>query len=512
MSPHPTQDRSLYEIALSVDPLPHSVQVSPATLRSLVEIWLDWAIEQKVAATLWAKLPRHDSWFKPLQRYHQRSGTAHTIYLFQGANAPSSEEFPSGESTAARSIPTREFCRSLSDDGTLLVGDEDRDRAEVAGNSQVYALDLSSDSPLRREYFLLIHSETFCGLILAHRPRSARQENQVGQRTPPLLALCSIDGHTLERILTELQRATQPDPAALGDWTGEFPFPHSQERVMLTHLWNRQIQQQEQVWRNANRDRKQAERTQTLQRQNEELLELIREKDDFLDNLGQQLRAPLANMKTALSLLDSSSLKAAQRQRYLQLLHTECERQTSLVNGLLDLVRLDFDVERIVVQPLHLGEIVPGVVSTYQPLAREQGVMLAYTVPADLPPVACANEWLKQIVIRLLQNGIKFTPRGGQVWVRAKQQGDYVQLEFRDTGIGIPHNEIPKIFDRFYRGREGADLDPSGAGLGLTIVQQLLLRCGGSISVRSRVSQGSVFNVLLPIYHDGNGDRPEARE
>jgi two-component system, OmpR family, phosphate regulon sensor histidine kinase PhoR len=149
---------------------------------------------------------------------------------------------------------------------------------------------------------------------------------------------------------------------------------------------------------------------------------------------------------------------------------------------------------------LNLADIVPGVVSTYQPLAEEKGVRLAYTIPENLPTIACLPSGLKQIVINLLHNGIKFTPRGGQVWVRAKQQGDYVQLEFRDTGIGISAGEIPKIFDRFYRIRHGMDEEMAGAGLGLTIVQKLLLHCGGSISVKSRVGDGSTFNVLLPIY------------
>ena len=138
--------------------------------------------------------------------------------------------------------------------------------------------------------------------------------------------------------------------------------------------------------------------------------------------------------------------------------------------------------EQTTLQPVRLSDIVPGVVSTYQPLAQEKGIMLAYTVPQDLPEVSCLSAWLKQIVINLLHNSIKFTPTGGQVWVRSRLQGDYVQLEFRDTGIGIPTSEIPKIFDRFYRVRPVAGEDAGGAGLGLTIVQQLLLRCSGSIS------------------------------
>jgi two-component system, OmpR family, phosphate regulon sensor histidine kinase PhoR len=183
------------------------------------------------------------------------------------------------------------------------------------------------------------------------------------------------------------------------------------------------------------------------------------------------------------------------------MLSRECDRQSSLITSVLDLIQLENVVEQAPLQPLRLADVVPGVVSTYQPLAQEKGLMLAYTIPEELPAVACLNTSLRQIVINLLHNSIKFTPQGGQVWVRAKQQGDYVQIEFRDTGIGIAAADIPKIFDRFYRIRSTLSGDESaGAGLGLSVVQQLLLRCGGSISVKSKPSEGSTFSVLLPIY------------
>jgi hypothetical protein len=125
--------------------------------------------------------------------------------------------------------------------------------------------------------------------------------------------------------------------------------------------------------------------------------------------------------------------------------------------------------------------------------------MLAYTVPTDLPPVWCVSGGLRQIVINLLSNSIKFTPKGGQVWVRARVQGDYVQLEFSDTGIGIADSEIPKILDRFYRVRPVATEDPGGVGLGLSIVQLLLWRCGGSLSVKSKLYEGSTLTAQLGI-------------
>lgn len=169
-----------------------------------------------------------------------------------------------------------------------------------------------------------------------------------------------------------------------------------------------------------------------------------------------------------------------------------------LINGLLELLQIDQTPKYTPLQPVRLSEIVPGVVSTYQPLAQEKGIMLAYTVPEQLPPVLCFNSWLKQIAINLLHNSIKFTPRGGQVWVRSRAVGDRVMLEVRDTGIGIAERDIPRVFDRFYRIRPTAD-DSSGAGLGLTIVQQLLQRSGGSISIKSKPGEGSTFTILLAI-------------
>jgi two-component system, OmpR family, phosphate regulon sensor histidine kinase PhoR len=145
-----------------------------------------------------------------------------------------------------------------------------------------------------------------------------------------------------------------------------------------------------------------------------------------------------------------------------------------------------------------LSEVIPGVVSIYQPLAEEKGIKVGYTIPDNLPPIFCAEIWLREIAFDLLQNGIKYTPEGGQVFVRASIAGEYVQLEFKDTGIGIQNSEIPKIFDRFYRIRNSTDEGNNSAGLGLTIVRDMLTRCGGSISVTSELGVGSTFRILLP--------------
>lgn len=502
-----SQDISVYELALN-HPIFPPLQLSPATLKAAIAGLVDLLIEQRLSVNLFVKLPKTDEWQADIERYHS-TGIDTRIYFFdvagsQGKQDDHREMFIGGPHLLKHSHKSKKNHRPLSSLSVLL--------------------NVPPESSLAREYFFLAFSKHFCAGIIAHRPRSLRQSSLRDSESTHyssnshdlLLTVCSLSRHTLQPVLECLQQLSpQKLPISMGE-VSQNPvvgLSESKDTEQLAlysgQLWAKQIQQQEELWRGAGQYGINAAEIAAIQLQNEELKEAITLKDDFLNNVGQALRTPLTNMKTALTLLKSPNLKVEQRNRYIQLLLNECDKQTSLINGLLDLLHLDHLVDsspsgtrlyQTGMEPLRLSEIVPGVVSTYQPLAQEKGIMLAYTIPEDLPPISCLNAWLKQIVINLLHNGIKFTSAGGQVWVKAKQQGDYISLEFRDTGIGIPTSELHKIFERFYRVRHTVEDDPGGAGLGLTIVQQLLLRCGGSISVKSKLGQGSVFNVMLPIY------------
>jgi two-component system, OmpR family, phosphate regulon sensor histidine kinase PhoR len=218
--------------------------------------------------------------------------------------------------------------------------------------------------------------------------------------------------------------------------------------------------------------------------------------DEAIAQLLQELRTPLTTIKTALTLLESPSLKPVQRQRYLDMIRRECDHQNLLISGSSDLLALGRGVDPAQVPPLSLLDVLPGAIGTYQTLAADQGIELTYQIPDGLPAVACPEGWVNRIVSEMLQNSLKFTASGGQITVLAAIQGEQVQMEFRDNGCGIPAGELPKIFDCFYRGRSSQH----GAGLGLTVVKNLLDRCGGSIFVVSQVDRGSRFRVLLPTF------------
>lgn len=537
-----SSETSLYELALSSERPPHPLQVSPTTFKSMLTALIDLLIEEHLPATLWLKFPKGDTWEAEINRYCTTATAPYTLYTLGSSQSDGSEvaalspsRQPSyldqvSDLTAAELAGT---AHSPAADAPVLMHQPRPTSLSVAVQSQRIALPLGPESQFKREYLLLVMTEEFCGLILAHRPRSVRlsklepglserplwledlspNPDEDVERRHPLLAVYGFESDTIRRVLGGIQQAiapaAAPDPVradleALVTHWDEWVLPAADitpNPRIVGQLIAKQLQIQEEMWHSTATYRRQAETASALQMENEELQNAIRLKDEFLKTVGQELRTPLATMKTALSLLNSPSLKPPQRQRYMDMLTHECDRQSSLITSVLELVQLENMDDAAVTQPLRLSDVVPGIVSTYQPLAQEKGILLAYTVPQDLPAVSCTIPWLRQILINLLHNGIKFTPKGGRVWVTAKLQGDYVQIEVRDTGTGIAASDIPKIFDRFYRVRQtSSGEDSNGAGLGLSIVQQLLLKCGGSISVKSKLGEGSTFNVLLPVY------------
>ncbi len=462
------QDLSIYQMTLGVQVSPQQLRLSPATLLSLVRSQIDLLIEQQIAATLWVKLPPGKIWHSELVRYQSSVDVSGDIYSCHMAerrkdrnSAVSPPPLPTFDHVGVQLLPNR---------------------------------------TLQREYFLIVLSPQFSSLIVANRPLKRRKTRLLPRVNPqkilPLLTMTSIEAKVIQRALDGIKQQVRT-PALSTIESTNFICTSTPEPAILSQLLAQQLQRQNEI--NHQITTRQIAK---LQQQNQQLHKKERLKDEYLSNVCQELRTPLTHMKTALSLLNSPGLKPPQRQRYLQMLNTECDRQNFLITGLSDLVNLERNLEGMSLESVRLADIVPGIVSTYQPVAQEKGIMLAYTVPTELPPVWCVSGGVRLIVINLLHNSIKFTPNGGQVWVRARTHGNYVQLEIRDTGMGIAESEIPKIFDSFYRVRSGTTEESSGPGLGLTIVQQLLWRSNGLISVKSRLCEGTSFIIQLAIVRD----------
>ena len=447
---------SLYRLSQELEPPLTSIAIGAETLKSHVESIIDLAIEQQLQATVWVKLPQTKSWFSEIQRYQQQ-GNADRIYLC----------------STQKNHPAASFLQ---------------DKALTA----VIPIKLAKNSWLQRESFLIIAAPNFSVLILAQWQKGQVRIESSGKRLqqPYLQMSSSFKPIVINKVLAEVYNIVANTPQSQSVSKSNFLITetYSEQSDLLAGLLLKQIQHTELVQTAFDS----VSRADRLPEVSSTILGL---QEDFLNKLVQELRAPITHMKTALSLLESKQIKGEQRQRYLQMVSDQCDRQNSLVSGLLGLLQLDSPTE---IEYIRLDDFVPGIVSTYQPLAEENDIQLGYTIPADLPPVSCPAAWLRQIILNLLNNSLQFTAPKGRMFVQATLKDEYVELVVSDTGVGIEIKELNKIFDGFYR-TKGNKSDATGAGLGLTLVQQLVKRCGGSIFVTSKIGKGTSFKILLPI-------------
>jgi heavy metal sensor kinase len=217
----------------------------------------------------------------------------------------------------------------------------------------------------------------------------------------------------------------------------------------------------------------------------------------FTADASHELRTPLAAIRTEAEVALTRPLGVADCQHLLGSILEECERLTRLTEQLLALAREDAGVARQAHGPVDLTALVQGVVDNMRPLAESRGVGLHSVVdgPAE---VRGDGARLRQVFYNLLDNAIKYTPEGGRVTVRSgRRDGDAV-VTVRDTGVGIPAEHLPRVFDRFYRVDRARSREQGGTGLGLSIAQSIVTAHGGSIELASTPGQGTTCTVTLP--------------
>ena len=191
----------------------------------------------------------------------------------------------------------------------------------------------------------------------------------------------------------------------------------------------------------------------------------------------------------------------AELRDYLNIVHREAERLSALVEDLLSLARMDSDELHLDVVPTVAGEVVEEVYVTMASLARrERQVTLIRKVAPMLPLMLADRQRLVQVLLNLIRNAITYTPQGGIVSITVERaDADYLALVVADTGIGIPNDDLERVFERFYRSDTSRARTSGGFGLGLAIVRDLVNAMGGSITVESKIGEGSCFRVLLRI-------------
>ena len=268
-------------------------------------------------------------------------------------------------------------------------------------------------------------------------------------------------------------------------------------------------------------EQERVEHLRELREKHQQLQDLDQLRTRFVSNVSHELRTPLAVIKLYATLARKG--RPEKQTYYLQTIEQETHRLETMVENILDLTRIDRQTLRLHPELLAAEEIIAQVLEVYQETAEKRGIELKNHVQGDLPKLWADKNDLIQMLTNLVDNALKYTPRGGQVWVAAQEvslgklpsqarppqpaqaaqdqlQGERPMLEIAvgDTGVGIPNDEQEHIFERFYRGRNNTP-ECTGTGLGLAIVQELIAQHGGRVTLKSHVGQGSVFILQFPL-------------
>jgi two-component system NtrC family sensor kinase len=227
------------------------------------------------------------------------------------------------------------------------------------------------------------------------------------------------------------------------------------------------------------------------------LKELDRIKSEFVTTVSHDLRSPLTAILGYVELIERAGDLNEQQHEFIHRVHLSVEQITELVNDLLDLGRIEAGLD-IAKEKTPISVLARYAVESLRANADTKGLKLEIDLPENIPLVYGAPTRLRQMLGNLIENAIKYTPSSGTVRVEAQAESDQVILRVKDTGSGIPPADQPYLFDKFFRGSNIPE-DAAGTGLGLSIVNSIVDNHGGRIWVESKLGEGSVFTVVLPV-------------
>ena len=226
----------------------------------------------------------------------------------------------------------------------------------------------------------------------------------------------------------------------------------------------------------------------------------------FVSDASHELKTPLASIRLlADSILQTDEMDPAMVRDFVTDIGSEAERLTRITEHLLALTRLD-SLPAGESWPVDVSQVAERTIALLQPVADAAGVTVEKTLRPDCQ-ILCTEDDLSQICFNLVENAIKYNYNGGKVFVSVYRDGDQVLLEVGDTGVGIPEEDLPKVFNRFYRVDKARSRAAGGTGLGLSIVRDTVRRHGGWVTARPRTPEGSLFTAGFPRYMPNQKER-----
>ena len=231
----------------------------------------------------------------------------------------------------------------------------------------------------------------------------------------------------------------------------------------------------------------------------EKLEQVEQTREEFVSNVSHEMKTPLSAIKVlSESILLQDTAPEEMYREFLQDINSEVDRMTNITNDLLALVKVDQGQQGLNTAPLDLNMLVEEILKRLSPLAEQKNIALIYEAERFVR-INADEIKLSLAISNIVENGIKYTPKGGTVRVTVDSDYQYALVTIQDTGIGIPEEEQEKIFNRFYRVDKTRDRETGGTGLGLSISRATVLLHDGSIRIKSVPGEGSVFVIRLPL-------------
>ena len=237
-----------------------------------------------------------------------------------------------------------------------------------------------------------------------------------------------------------------------------------------------------------------------LEREHSELEKLERVRKDFVINVSHELRTPLASIQGYTeTLLDGAMADPELNLRFLTIIRKNAERLGNLISDLLTLSRVELKQQKFQFASYQVARLLSDSVDSMIPMASKKKIALRVAMPSEELHVFCDSEAVHQILTNLMDNALKYTAENGTITITAVSSGKMIEVSVRDTGVGIPAEEQPRLFERFYRVDKARSRELGGTGLGLAIVKHLALSQGGDVHVTSEPGAGSEFSFTLPV-------------
>lgn len=225
---------------------------------------------------------------------------------------------------------------------------------------------------------------------------------------------------------------------------------------------------------------------------------------EFFANISHELRTPLTYLEGYSSVLEKGLYRTEEeKKQFLQIIQQESKKMTELVNDLFELAKMEEGKLELNYEEVDLIEVVETALLKTRIKAQEKGLYLHFEKDHNLPSIYADGLRMEQIILNLIENAIRYSDKGG-IKITLKSGSYKVYLAIEDTGIGIPDEDIPYLFERFYRVEKSRSREFGGTGLGLAIVKQLVELQNGTISVNSEVGKGTRFELTFPIYKGGS--------